>query len=49
MNKRIAAIVITFNRIEFLKELINALRHQTRKLDAIIVINNNLRWNKGMA
>lgn len=41
MNKRIAAIVITFNRIEFLKELINALRHQTRKLDAIIVINNN--------
>jgi len=41
MNKKIAAIVITFNRIEFLKDLINALRHQTRKLDAIIVLNNN--------
>lgn len=40
MIKKIAAIVVTYNRIEFLKDLINALRNQSRKLDAIIVINN---------
>lgn len=38
---KIAAIIVTYNRITLLKKCINALRIQTRKLDAIIVINNN--------
>lgn len=36
----IAAVVVTYNRIELLKECINALRNQTRKLEEIIVVNN---------
>jgi GT2 family glycosyltransferase len=36
----IAAVVITFNRLNLLKDVINALRRQTRKLDEIIVVNN---------
>lgn len=39
--KRIAAVVVTYNRIKLLQRTINALRSQTRKLDNIIVINNN--------
>lgn len=38
---KIAAIVVTYNRITLLKKCINALRNQTQKLDSIIVINNN--------
>ncbi len=37
----IAAVVITFNRITFLQEIINAIRNQSRKPDAIIVVNNS--------
>lgn len=37
----IAAVVVTYNRISLLKKCINALYNQTKKLDAIIVINNN--------
>lgn len=40
MNK-IAAVVVTYNRLSLLKECIEALRNQTRKANTIIVINNN--------
>jgi rhamnopyranosyl-N-acetylglucosaminyl-diphospho-decaprenol beta-1,3/1,4-galactofuranosyltransferase len=39
MEKAIA-IVVTYNRISLLSECITALRNQTRKLDAILVVNN---------
>jgi GT2 family glycosyltransferase len=38
---KICATVITYNRIEFLKEIIDALRNQTRRPDGIIVVNNS--------
>lgn len=38
---RIAAVVVTYNRLELLKKCIDALRNQTRKLDEIIVVNNS--------
>ncbi len=38
---KIAAIVVTYNRFELLKECIESLRNQTRKLDEIIVVNNS--------
>lgn len=38
---KIAAVVVTFNRLELLKESINSLREQTHKFDEIIVINNS--------
>ena len=42
MNKiKIAAVVVTYNRLELLKECITALKNQTRKLDEIIVVNND--------
>jgi len=40
MNK-IAAVVVTYNRLSLLKECIYSLRHQSRRLDAIIVVNNS--------
>ncbi|MCE7066589.1 glycosyltransferase family 2 protein [Dyadobacter sp. CY326] len=36
----IAAVVVTFNRLELLKGCINALRQQTVRPDAIVVVNN---------
>lgn len=38
--EKVIAVVVTFNRMQLLKECINALRNQTRKPDAILVINN---------
>lgn len=40
-NYKIAAVVVTFNRLELLKECVEAIKNQTRKLDEIIVINNS--------
>lgn len=40
-NFKIAAVVVTFNRLELLKICIEALRRQTRKLDEIIIVNNS--------
>jgi rhamnopyranosyl-N-acetylglucosaminyl-diphospho-decaprenol beta-1,3/1,4-galactofuranosyltransferase len=40
MNKRVAAVVVTYNRLNLLKECIEAIRNQTRKPEAIIVVNN---------
>lgn len=36
----IAAVVVTYNRLKYLKKCIDALCHQSRSLDAIYVINN---------
>lgn len=41
MNYRISAVVVTFNRLELLKDTISGLRNQSRKLEAIIVVNNS--------
>lgn len=38
---RIAAVVVTYNRIKLLQKVIDSLRKQTRPLDEIIVINNS--------
>jgi GT2 family glycosyltransferase len=38
---RIAAVVVTYNRLDLLKECIEAIRNQTRKLDEVIVVNNS--------
>lgn len=38
--KNICAVVVTYNRIELLKELINSLKNQTVKLEKIIIVNN---------
>jgi len=49
-NKQtVAAVVVTYNRLELLKKCIQSLRDQTRKLDEIIVVNNSstdgtLKW-----
>ncbi len=40
-HNTVAAVVITFNRLAFLKEIIQALREQTRPLDKIFVIHNS--------
>lgn len=37
----ISAAIVTYNRLDFLKQVINALKSQTRKPDRIIVVNNN--------
>jgi GT2 family glycosyltransferase len=41
MNYKIAAVVVTYNRLELLKQCVNSLRNQTHKLDEIIIINNS--------
>lgn len=40
MNKRVAAVVVTYNRLNMLKEGIEALKKQSCKPEAIIVVNN---------
>ena len=39
--KKVTAIIATFNRLDFLKEIIQALRNQTYKIDNIVVTNNS--------
>ena len=41
MANTVTAVVVTYNRLELLKKLIESLRNQTRKLDNIIIINNS--------
>ena len=41
MNYKIAAVVVTYNRLELLKQCVNSLRNQTYKLDEIIIVNNS--------
>jgi GT2 family glycosyltransferase len=38
---KIAAVVVTFNRLHLLKECVDSIRRQTRTLDEIIVVNNS--------
>lgn len=38
--EKIIACVVTYNRLELLKQVIDGLRNQTRKIDEIVVINN---------
>ena len=38
---KIAVGVVTFNRLDFLKELIESIRNQSRKADYISVVNNS--------
>lgn len=38
--EKIAAIVVTYNRLELLKKCIFSLENQSKKLDEIIIINN---------
>jgi rhamnopyranosyl-N-acetylglucosaminyl-diphospho-decaprenol beta-1,3/1,4-galactofuranosyltransferase len=40
MKTTIAAVIVTYNRLDLLKKCIDALRVQTRKLDAILIVNN---------
>lgn len=37
---KIAAVVVTYNRIELLKQCIDSLKNQSHKLDEIIIVNN---------
>ena len=41
MSQSIAAVVVTYNRLEMLKSLIESIRRQTRRPDEIIVVNNS--------
>lgn len=38
---KVAAVVVTYNRIDLLKKVLGAVRKQTRPLDLIVVVNNN--------
>ena len=40
MSEIIRCVIITFNRFDLMKQVVNAVRNQSRKLDEIIVINN---------
>jgi rhamnopyranosyl-N-acetylglucosaminyl-diphospho-decaprenol beta-1,3/1,4-galactofuranosyltransferase len=41
MESKIVAVVVTYNKIEFLKKCIDRLISQSRKLDEIIVVDNS--------
>ncbi len=38
---KIASVIVTYNRLEFLKMLVEALRNQSYPVDEIIVVNND--------
>ena len=40
-NKRVCAVVVTHNRIELLKKLVNSLENQSEELDILIVNNDS--------
>ncbi|HAW08433.1 MAG TPA: hypothetical protein DCW42_04580 [Bacteroidetes bacterium] len=39
-KNNILAVVVTYNRLESLKKVIEALRNQTKQISAIVVVNN---------
>lgn len=41
LHDKLAVVLVTFNRLEFLKKIFYALINQTRKPDRIIIINNS--------
>ncbi|MER3603731.1 MAG: hypothetical protein C4298_08345, partial [Thermus sp.] len=40
MSERVCAVVVTYNRKELLRECLETLRGQTRKVDHILVVDN---------
>jgi rhamnopyranosyl-N-acetylglucosaminyl-diphospho-decaprenol beta-1,3/1,4-galactofuranosyltransferase len=40
MSKTVAAVIVTYNRLNLLKRCIEAIRNQSRKPEAIIIVNN---------
>jgi rhamnopyranosyl-N-acetylglucosaminyl-diphospho-decaprenol beta-1,3/1,4-galactofuranosyltransferase len=40
MNTKVAAVIVTYNRLALLKECVKALETQERLPDAIVVVNN---------
>ena len=38
---KITAAIVTYNRLEFLKRLLTALKNQTHRIDRIVVVNNS--------
>lgn len=40
MNRSICATIVTYNRVEYLFKLLDALASQSRKLDAILILDN---------
>lgn len=40
-EQKIAAVIVTFNRLQLLKECIASIKNQTRKVDEVIVVNNS--------
>lgn len=40
MEKTVACVVVTFNKLEFLKRNLNCLQQQTQKINNIIVVDN---------
>lgn len=40
INKKITAVLVTYNRLELLKEVVQSLENQTQPLDKIIIVNN---------
>lgn len=41
MNLKIIAVVVTYNRLELLKQVISSLRNQSYRIEKIIVVNNS--------
>lgn len=41
MRNKVSAIIVTYNRLDFLIQTIQSLKNQTRKPDTIIVVNNS--------
>lgn len=41
MKKELAVVVVTYNRIEWLKQNLNSLKNQTKKIDKIFIIDNH--------
>lgn len=41
LKGQIATVIVTFNRLDMLKDTIESLRNQTKKIDNIIVVNNS--------
>ena len=39
--ERVAAVVVTYNRLELLKKVVSAVKNQTRKPERIFIINNS--------
>lgn len=41
MNKKVIAVVVTFNRVNLLRKVLDSLLLQTHKVDKILIIDNN--------